>query len=496
MRSLGVFSLFVLAVCVASAGAANTLLVGSNKPYHRIQDAINVCSNGDTILVDPGTYVGVDGCMLFDGPSNVTVKGNGGRPVVDMGPDHLVSVWGKGTCTITGNSSNITIENFEFINATIRDVPPYNDNGYNAAGVCFDGGGLCRIVNCVVHDCNWGIRGTTTKGAEMLVENCVVYGNGMPGGQGAPHNAYVGSGGGLDSATFQYNWMYNANIAYDIKSNARNTKILYNRLGDEITDPNTTPPTTGGGEGIIDIPKAGLSYVMGNLIIKGFTAVNGTCLRYAEEGATAGYSTQLYFLYNTILAERYSGTTTVCSIASGTAPAFIANNFFVKYNDGDSLVGSGSYWDVPIFASNVQIYEHQTQAEADIGMVNYGPRTDGSTWMETTSWIDANLVAGSVAEDGAVTYSTKPGDGYVPATGEDGFSLVPLKQLVLPSATAMPSGETRSDCNDAGAYELDNNASAAQKPVVFAGSSAPDPALTTTFSQRPSRRRTERSWAW
>ncbi len=173
MRRLKTFLCLGIVGCfVASAGAA-TYYVGPTRDFKRIQEAINHCNNGDTVLVDPGTYVGKAATMLFDSQRNITIKGNGGRPVLDMGPDHSVSVWGKGLCNITPNASNITFDNLEMINGVCRDTA---QDG-NAAGITWSGGGMLRINNCEIRDCEMGIRGLSKNGGSLLIENSVLHDN-------------------------------------------------------------------------------------------------------------------------------------------------------------------------------------------------------------------------------------------------------------------------------------------------------------------------------
>ncbi len=475
MRSCTTFTGVATLLCFVSAAGAATLYVGPGRDYATPQEAINAASDGDLILVDPVTYTGTAATMLFDGPSNLTIRGNGGRPILDMGSNHQASLWGKGISTASPLSSNITYDNLEFVHAAAMDVAPYYDNGYNGAGIRWDGRGLLHVINCYIHDNEEGMLITSAQGSDVVIENCVLCNNGSPLGKSSKHNIYSGSGGegGINDFVLQYSWSYNALTAYDVKTSARTVKILYNRLGDEVTNINTTPPTTGGGEGIIDVPKGGLTYIMGNLIIKGFTAINGTSLRYGEEGVFGRLHSESYILYNTFIGERQTGANTFISVASGCAPSLVANNFFVKYNDGDTP-WTGSISQIAGLPDvNAAVYEHQGIAAADVGMVNYNPTP-------ADPWIDAHLVDTSVARAG--TYV--PGDGVLPAE-VNGFSLTPVKQYVQASAAAWPGSENRSSCDSLGAYELNNSPSFNEAPIVTAGSSAPPVNAPASVPNRP-----------
>lgn len=482
MKSLGAYGFLTFAIgCMATAGAA-TLNVGSSQTYKRVQDAINVAVNGDTILVDPGTYVGYAGVMLFDGPSNITVKASSGRPVIDMGPDHSVSVWGKGCINITSKSSNITIDGLEIKNAAVRDLPPWNDSGHNGAGIRWDGAGMLRVLNCVIHDCEDGILGTTTMGGDFLMENTVMYNNGSTQATSGTHNVYLGSEGGINSATVQYCWAYNAKVAHSLKISAKTIKILYNRLGDEIIDGTTNPPTTGGGNGnAIDLPHGGLAYVMGNLIIKGFSASDGNVVRYGEEGLWGG-SNQMYVMYNTFIGQRTRGNNNFLVIAASSLPVYWANNAYLHYNPYDPPYAGPVRETFSWTNSNVLIYEHQGSPSPDPGMINYS----GGPAPYTASALDVHLTSTSPYANAAVL----PGTNGLPSAGLDNFSLIPARQYIHPAGAlvnavhaVLPSFADRNSATDVGMYNF-NNPAGNQAPFVTAGGSIP-PKISNGFTNRP-----------
>jgi hypothetical protein len=476
----------LLALAISSAWAAN-LNVGPTRTYTRIQDAINVAQPGDVILVDSGTYVGRNGTMLFDGPSNITVKGNGPtRPILDMGPDHSVSVWGKGICTVTGRSSNIKFDGLEFVNGAARDVPPWNDNSHNGAGIRWDGAGLCHVNNCSIHDCEDGMLITTTMGADIFIENSVFHNNGSTLAANGTHNIYAGGGGegGINNFTLQYSWAYNASVVHSVKASAKSVRILYNRLGDEVIDAATF--TWGGGHGnAIDIPKGGMAYIIGNMITKGAPASDsdGNVLRYGEEGIFTSYSKQAYILYNTFNGERSTGQNNFITIAPGTVgnltlPAVVANNIFYQSNPSDVLFVGGSPIDpnfvdfnLATWSSSVPHYWGGLVAPA----CQYLPPVTNFT-------LDYHLV-GATESASAVGQALLPGTGGLPLTGADGFSLKPTKNFPnSPAGNPTLVGQNRSNYLDYGAYALNNISTINQPPVVTAGSSLPP--MGTTFANR------------
>ena len=126
--------LAVVAVC-ASTGSAAVLSVGPGQTYSTVQAAVNAASNGDTIEIHSGTYVGSQG-NAWIGKSSLTLRGVGEtRPILDAGG---TSTGGKAIWVIAG--SNTTIEFVEFQNCTVPDK-----NGAGITGGFFSHDG-CRLT--------------------------------------------------------------------------------------------------------------------------------------------------------------------------------------------------------------------------------------------------------------------------------------------------------------------------------------------------------------
>jgi hypothetical protein len=475
--------LATVAVCASCAWAA-TLNVGPGRTYTSIQSAINAAANGDTILVDSGLYQGPNATMVFDGPSNITVKGNGPtRPILDQnGPQY--SVWGKGICTVSAASSNITFDSLEFIHGEVRT----GDTGTNGAGIRWDGSGLCHVINCSFHDNQEGFFGTTQTGSDILIEKTVIYDNGAPASPGAKHNIYVGSGaeGGVDTFTLLYSWVYNSRYAHGVKTSAATSRILYNRLGDELTA--VSPLTWGGGVGnAIDIPSGGLAYVIGNMITKGqaVSDSDGNVLRYAEERIFPSYAKKAYILYNTFNGERSSGQNNFITISPTYSPdpAIICDNIFYSTNPGDVIYTAGSTVDTnfvstdPTLSNAWNILTWSASAPHFwTGLVNVG-RTDACAPAAVLT-LDYHLV-GSPFE--VCDAALQPGSGGLPSTGPDNFPLSAVKQFVnSPSNNPTLVGENRKECRDLGAYEDGNVTTTNQAPFVTAGPSLKPPGTVFT----------------
>ncbi len=457
----------------ASLATAATLSVGPTQTYQTVQSALNAAHSGDVILVDPGTYVGRDGTMAIDGLSNITIKGNGGMAVLDMGPDHSVSVWGKGECMISGNSSNITLENLEFLNAAAREIAPWNDTGYNGAGVYFGGKGLLHLKNCVIHDCEMGIR-IDCNGADVLVENSVIHDCGGPLDPAKTMIWASLSAGRLNSFTLVGSWVYNG-LGHDIQVSADVIKILYNRLGDEVigftTDPDTGAPvpTWGGGGGqILQLATGGLTYVIGNQFTRGSAGV-GTLNVYGGS-IYSSYSSQSLLDEQHVHARAPTGASTAISIGSGSMLPYVANNAFIHWNGVDTDVSGGA--NPFVWETNYSYYWNLNQDPdgVDVGMLNFNPLPD-------VPWIDCHLRPAD--PDNGIDPAPEIGMGMTPETLGDTshpelgtFSLAAVKQLVLPSSTSMPTLENRSSCADAGMYEFANDPSVNEAPTVTAGTSA------------------------
>jgi hypothetical protein len=293
----------VLLAAAGHAGAA-TLSVGPGKTYVAPCSAFAAARDGDTVeIVGDWTYSG-DVCTIAR--NNLTIRGVQGRPIIDAaGRD----AGGKGIWVVTGN--NITVENVEMLNAKVRDR--------NGAALRLEGTNF-TLRQAFLHDNENGILSGANRNSNIVIEHSEFGHNGY--GDGQTHNLYIGN---AKSLTFRYNYSHDAVIGHDLKSRAMFNMIAYNRFSS--TPPGKTGSTASGKPSYeIDLPSAGTSYVIGNVIEQPAINDNSTLLAYGEEGAT-NPGQDLYVINNTFLNDFTSGMFVFVSGKVST-PALIQNNVF------------------------------------------------------------------------------------------------------------------------------------------------------------------------
>jgi len=341
LRALLAAAAFAATILHFAPADARTLLVGPTRTYTTIRAAAQATQNGDSVLIDAGTYVGDVTSWLA---SDLLVRGVGGRAVLQA---NGAQEGGKGIWVVYGN--NFTAENIEFTGASVPDG--------NGAGIRNDTSGYLVVRNCYFHDNENGILGGADS---MLVEYSTFDHNGL--GDGRTHNMYIWG----RSVTVRYTYTHRAKIGHNIKTRGMNNYILYNRIMDE---------SDGTASYSIDVPDCGRTYIIGNVIEQGPNTDNSTIISY---GAESSLNTQdLYVINNTIVNNRPAGGNFL-SIA-GSTPAKIRNNIF--YGPGTPWAGgsvtpsnnyiSTAYDNAPKFASPSTFDFHLTSA-SPAAIVNAG----------------------------------------------------------------------------------------------------------------------------
>ncbi|HEY1585825.1 MAG TPA: right-handed parallel beta-helix repeat-containing protein [Polyangia bacterium] len=377
-------SLMIQFLLIASTASAATLEVGPGKPYAAPCAAIAAAATGDRIEIDAaGSYKG-DVCGWTT--NGLTIVGVGGRPVIDA---NGMNSGGKATWVITGDDT--TVENVEMTGATVPDN--------NGAGIRQEGANL-TVVGCYFHDNQDGILAGDKTGSTITIEGTEFAHNGA--GDGQSHNLYINH---VDKLVFQWNYSHDAVVGHLLKTRALVSDIRYNRLSDEM----------GTASYEINVPNAGTTMIVGNLIEQGPNTQNSAIIDYGSEPTGFNATQDLYVVNNTVVNDRTSGGTFVQIAAMVTTPAILTNNVFA---------GGGTI---------------STQASA-VQTTNF-TGTVAMAMLAAPATYDYHLVAGSPCADA----------GSDPGMTSEGVSLVPAMEYVHP---AMVEGRMTVGTIDIGAYEL------------------------------------------
>ena len=290
------------------APTTTALHVGPGQTYATPCAAFAAAADGAVIEIDAaGSYAG-DVCG--SARSNLTIRGVNGRPRIDAAGANAM---GKGVWVVQGN--NTTIENVEIFGARVADQ--------NGAALRLDGLHL-TLRGSYLHDNENGILTNNDGVSNIVIEHTEFAHNGH--GDGYTHNLYIGH---VASLVFQYNYSHDANIGHNLKSRAETNTVAYNRFSTE---------GTGSPSYEIDLPNAGLAYVIGNVIEQPANNQNSGMLSFGAEGATNARQ-ELYVVNNTFINDAANGT--FIGVGSGvTTPILAQNNVFAGAGTVTSQAGA------------------------------------------------------------------------------------------------------------------------------------------------------------
>jgi hypothetical protein len=260
----------VLLVLPGLCAAGETLEVGPGKKFATPSAAIKVAKDGDVIEIDTkGTY---EKDVTYVRANNLTIRGAGdGRAVLDA---QGTSAGRKGIFVTVGK--DITVENLEFRNA---------GGEVNAAGIRAEGANL-TIRNCKFHECRDAILGGA---GEVLIEHSEFSHCGHNDNP-ATHNLYMSER--VTKLTYRYNYSHHSYEGHLLKTRAKESWLLYNRLSDE----------DGTGSAVADFPNGGVVVLLGNILHKGPKGQNNRLIAYGMEGVKHEKNA-LYVVNNTLVWE-------------------------------------------------------------------------------------------------------------------------------------------------------------------------------------------------
>lgn len=342
---------------------AKTWHVGSSRTYTKPSQVSSLVSDGDTVVIDAGTYES-DVCKWT--ANNLVITANGGIPHMRA---NGTTYGGKGIWVIDGK--NCKIDSIEFSLAACVDK--------NGAGIRLEAQNL-TVLNCYFHDNENGILCGADTSSTVWIEGCYFEHNGA--GDGYSHNLYIGNIGTL---VFQYNYSFNAKTGHELKSRANRNFIRYNRF-EESGNADASRS--------IDLPQGGLAVVAGNELIKGVNSQNSNFIEFGQENLSNPAPHKCFLINNTFISKR--STAVFFYIANGAVSAKVYNNVFT---------GTGNY---TVFGSNTLDTSHNRFTSE--GWCQFSDATNG----------DYRIAAASPLRDAG----TNPGsDGSIVLQPDHEFSL-------------------------------------------------------------------------
>ncbi len=242
------------AIGVGTPGSAATLTVGPDQAYKTPDEAAELASPGDTILISAGTY---HACAVWR-TDNLTIVGLGSGPLFSG-----TICEGKGIFVVQGN--DITIRNIKFADAM-------NDRG-NGAGIRAQGVNL-SIEDSVFTNDQDGILADRQERSTIVIRNSVFDGDGACASPpDCAHGIYIGHIALLHVERTRF---LNTMVGHHIKSRALRTEILDNTIEDG---------RGGTSSYLVDIPNGGTLVMTGNVLEKGSKSDNHeTAVDIGEEG--------------------------------------------------------------------------------------------------------------------------------------------------------------------------------------------------------------------
>lgn len=233
---------------------AQVLSVGPGKLYPTPSAAAKVAKDGDIIEISAGIY---RGDVARWRQNNLTLRGVGGKvQLLAAGR----SSGGKAIWVIRGN--NTRVENISFSGARV----PHG----NGAGIRLEGSGLV-IDNCEFTGNQMGILAGSIPDSNVVIRNSRFVGNRVEGKRPLGHNVYIGN---VNTLTMENNHVEGAVHGHNVKSRARVTTLINNRI---IDGPE------GASSYLVDMAAGGIGVMRDNYLEQGDRAENFTLVSYGAE---------------------------------------------------------------------------------------------------------------------------------------------------------------------------------------------------------------------
>jgi hypothetical protein len=254
----------------ASAGAATQLIqVGPQRAVKTIAAAAALATDGATVEVDAGRYVGD---VAVWNQSRLRLRAVGGRVLLAAAGQaaERKAIW-----VIRGD--DVRVEGFDFADARVPDR--------NGAGIRFERGSL-RVTDCSFIGNEMGLLTSNDPEAVLDVEDSEFAHNQRPDGHN--HGLYAGT---IKRLTVTGSYFHDGFRGHLLKSRAAYNRIAYNRLDDG---------PDGRASYELEFPNGGTAYVVGNIIAQSAGTENAQIVSFGAEGFRRP-ANALYLVHNTLI---------------------------------------------------------------------------------------------------------------------------------------------------------------------------------------------------
>jgi uncharacterized membrane protein len=360
---LAVSGAFLLSLLATPVNAQNTILVPGN--YPTIQAAINAASNGDTVLVSPGTYVeniNVNGKAITvtssNGPLTTIIDGNHNGTVVTFNHSETAASVLSGF-TIRNGFQNGGFGGGISISSASPTVSSNLITGNHAAtgiGIFVNGGSSLIKNNTISNNDQTGAGSGGSGGGGILVfgassgtvqiiANTITNNSLLSGGQGGGISS-AGGGALLQGNLISGNAVYNDGggiTAYNISAPLT--------IVENVIVNNTALTGKGGGMNLL-LPSSSASVLVTNNTIANNTAYANTSGIY-----TTGFAQSATLANNIVVAPAGQNPVTCDGTYSTVSPTFSHNDAYSIGSSSSGFFGfcvagsSGNFSADPLFLS-------------------------------------------------------------------------------------------------------------------------------------------------
>jgi hypothetical protein len=317
--------IIVVAAQLTRLSVAETLEVGADKKFARLEDAVAAARPGDVIAVHPMPHgAAYEKVALRVRTPRLTIKSvrnrDGGR--VKLSGDGFdysgVGATPRAIVQFDEAADGCILEGFELTGATNT-----TDNG---AGVRIVEANDVTIRDCEIHGNDMGVmsNGDVAAGtaANQRLERCLIRDNGSQRDPGQNHNLYVGGTSVILSACE----VRGSVTGHNVKSRAHHTRVEYCYIHDSANREFDLVDAKGN----TDVTESH-AVLIGNVIVKAYPCEgNRTVIHFGQDGG-ADHNGTIYLVHNTILTPYIAP---VVELSAASARATLVNNIIWDAGSG------------------------------------------------------------------------------------------------------------------------------------------------------------------